>query len=129
MAYKQERNRLSYMSKQSKIDYLSYQVAEIGLDSKRLYGLVKKLTNRVKENTMPPGKTKEEYAEYFVEKTEKITKDLEQYTGFEPLVEGFYGLIILGSYRLMTEKIIMELNTTCYEMEEIEATINHRAHY
>ena len=51
------------------MDYLSGKVQEIDHDSKRLYGLyepVKKLTNDVKENPMPPDKTEELLAEEFV---------------------------------------------------------------
>ena len=72
----------------SKIRTISTKVKECGNDTKRLYNLVNNITGRVRVNPMPPGKSDEnlaeEFADYFLNKINKIRDDLANCPTYSP---------------------------------------------
>ena len=86
--FKQERNmynKMLYMSRQTE---LLTQIEAWGKDTKKLYSLVNKLTNRVKTNPLPMKENPEQlcnnFAEYFMTKVVNIIKALSGHPVYNP---------------------------------------------
>ena len=88
IALKEARNDYIKYLNTNRQEELSEQVLSMKGDTKKLYKLVNSITNSVKENPMPYGKTDNEladsFANFFMEKVEKITDELKGFPHFEP---------------------------------------------
>lgn len=121
--YKYHRKLYVKLIREKKTQHLSEKVLECKGDTKSLYKLVANLTATVPENPMPPGKTDDElaneFAEFFINKIEKIKDALKDFTPYEHPDSNPPPF----KFRELTEKeirlLVTELNTKHCELDPI----------
>ena len=88
LAFKIERNRYNKMLKEAKEAFISEDIVSHRNDIKYLYKVVTNLSGVRKENPMPPAESDqllaEEFADFFIEKINKIQEDLDHFDLYEP---------------------------------------------
>ena len=90
-AYKKEHNIYNRLLKFRKKQVISGMVIDAGRDTKKLYKIINNITGTKEDNPMPPGDSDMEiaqsFAEYFVEKIDKIRDKFEYVPPYSPPVE------------------------------------------
>ena len=109
-AFTVERNRCNRMLAGSKLRTISNKIEECGSNTKKLYNLVNNITGRVKINPMPPGKSDQllanEFAEYFLNKIDKIRDDLVSSQTYLPTPRD---VAQLSSFQTTTEEEVINI--------------------
>ena len=84
----EHRNKYNAMIREEKLKSTSGKVEECKGDTKKLYSLVRYLTGTKVQNPMPDNtgdeKLANDFADYFIEKIQKIWDDLDDYLKFKP---------------------------------------------
>ena len=87
-ALKEHRNKYSAMIQKEKMKSTSEKVDECKGDTKKLYSLVRYLTGTKAQNPMPDNtgdeKLANNFANYFIQKIQKIWDNLDDYPKFKP---------------------------------------------
>ena len=123
LAFKIERNRYNNMLKEAKEAFISADILSHRQDIKYLYNVITNLSGVRKENPMPPAESDqllaEEFADFFIEKINKIHEDLDQYDLYEPIAteaitarESFLPLS-----RLEVKKLVMDMKAKMNELD------------
>ena len=85
--FKFEKNRYNKMLQEGKETFISADILSHRQDIKHLYNVVTNLSGVRKENSMPPAESNqllaEEFADFFIEKINKIQENVDQYDLFE----------------------------------------------
>ena len=76
------------MLKKAKTEAVSEKVAECGNDTKKLYKIVNNILGTTNEKPLPPSddmsKLADEFANYFIDKIQKIREQLDSYDKYMP---------------------------------------------
>ena len=127
LAFKIERNKYNKMLKEVKEAFISADILSNGQDIKYLYNVVTNLSGVRKENLMPPAESDhllaEEFADFFIEKINKIQEELDQYDLYEPIAAE--AITARESYlplsRLEVKKLVMEMKAKMNELDLLPA--------
>ena len=124
--YTRERNRFNTTLKYKKCHSLHTLILESKHDTKKLYKLINNMTSGKILNPMPPNKTDKElankFANYFLEKIEKIRTKLITIRPYTPVV---YDTPALWGFTTLTEdqlyKVIMNMPTKSWKLDIISS--------
>ena len=127
LAFKIERNRYNKMLKEAKEAYFSADIESHRNDIKYLYKVVTNLSGVRKENPMPPAESDqllaEEFADFFIEKINKIQQNLDHYDLYEPMATE--KIIVRGSFYHFPDwrkkKLVMEMKAETNELDLLPA--------
>ena len=128
LAFKIERNRYNKMLKEAKEAFISEDIVSHRNNIKYLYKVVTNLSGVRKENPMPPAESDqllaEEFADFFIEKINKIQEELDHFDLYEPTT--MEQIVARQSFLPITafevKKLVMDMKPKTNELDLLPVT-------